>query len=341
LVSVPSIKDVARQSGVSYKTVSRVVNGEGQVSAATRQRVQAAITALGYRPHHGARSMRRGRSETLRLIMHSRAQRFLINPFQDDVVAGVVDASYRRGYAVLLELTGREDAPAPPLPERRVDGTILLDSRVPLPLAPALRAAGVPCVVLANRDLDLGLGWIDADFYGGAERLVAHLLALGHRRIAHITDDPNLRSTQGRRAGYEAALRAAGIAPDPRLVVQAGQLREQGCAATEALLARGEAFTAIFCVNDLTAFGAIDSLRQHGLRVPEDVSVTGYDDIALARYVSPPLTTVRLPWYEMAVAAVEQVIGAIEGTGPFPDGQVLPVELCLRGSVAPARVSHA
>jgi DNA-binding LacI/PurR family transcriptional regulator len=123
-------------------------------------------------------------------------------------------------------------------------------------------------------------------------------------------------------------------------MIEAGQLREEGYAATELLLQRGEDFTAIFCVNDLTAFGAIDCLRRHSLRVPEEVSVTGYDDIYFAAYASPPLTTVRLPWYEMSAAAVELVVGAIEGTRPFPGGQVLPVELRLRGSTGPANPSR-
>lgn len=226
--------------------------------------------------------------------------------------------------------------------EWRADATILLDSRMPSPLlAPALRDAGAPCVVLANRLVDPALAWIDADFEGGARRMVRHLLALGHRRIAHLADDASLRSSQGRRLGYEAALREAGIAPDPTLVVLAGQLREDGDAATERLLAGGADVTAVFCVNDMTAFGAIDAPKRHGRRVPEDVSVTGYDDILLARHGSPPLSTVRLPWYEMSAAAVELVVGAIEGTGPFPDGRVFPVALCLRASTAPPPAATA
>ena len=338
MVSAPSIKDVARRSGVSYKTVSRVINREAGFSAATRERVEEAIAALGYRPHHGARSLRSGRTHTLRLVVTTGSERFLANPYQDDVVAGVADAASDRGYAVLLELVRRETAEPPPgLVERRVDGTILLDSRVPRPLLlPTLRDSGAPCVVLANRDVDPALGWIDADFRGGAERLVRHLLDLGHRRIAHLTDNPAFRSTQARRAGYEQALTAAGITPDPGLIVMAGHLRDHGSAATESLLARRSDVTAIFCVNDLTALGAIECLQRRGTRVPEDVSVTGYDDIAMARDATPPLTTVRLPWYEMGAAAVELVVGAVEGRRPFPDGREFAVELCLRASTAPA-----
>lgn len=335
--TAPSIKDVARRSGVSYKTVSRVINGEAPVSADTRRRVQEAIAALGYRPHHAARSLRRGRNFALRLMMHTGTARFLLNPFQDEVVAGVVDAASRHGYAIVIEPTVRPDRPevGPGFAERRVDGTILVDSRVPCLAAAALRDSGAPAVVIANREIDPTLGWIDADFRGGAERMVGHLLDLGHRRVAHLTDDPTLRSTQQRRAGFENALLGAGISPDPALIVRAGQLRHEGFAATESLLAAGTDFTAIFCVNDLTAFGAIECLVRQELRVPEDVSVTGYDDIYLARFAAPPLTTAHIPWYEMGVAAVEQVIGAIEGSGPYPVGLEFPVELCLRATTAP------
>ncbi len=334
-----SIKDVARLSGVSYKTVSRVVNGEAQVSAATRQRVLEAIATLGYRPHQGARNLRIGRSRALRLLMHRRGQRFLVNPFADDVIAGIVDIASGRGYAIMLEPIGEpEDTDHPvTLEDRRVDATIVLDSRVPCPLATLLRDAGMPAVVIANRDVDPAVGWVDADFVGGADQMVQHLLDLGHRQIAHITDDPVLRSTQGRREGYERTLCAAGIEPDPDLIVRAGQLRHEGDAATQTLLNTGKPFTAIFCVNDLTALGAIECLTRAGMNVPDDVSITGYDDIYLAQYAHLPLSTVHLPWYEMGAAAAEMVIGAVEGTADYPNGIVLPVDLRLRATTGPVR----
>lgn len=336
-MSAPSIKDVARRSGVSYKTVSRVINRETGFSPATRERVENAIVDLGYRPHHSARSLRRGRTRTVRLIMHRGTERFLANPFADEVVAGVADTASRLGYGVLLEVVDTHDPTSPAgLDERRADATVLLDSRIPSPfLLPALRDAGTPTVVLPNGPVDATMAWIDADFEDGAERMVRHLIDLGHRRIAHLADDPVLRSSRGRHDGYEAALRAAGIAPDPDLVEMAGQLRADGDAATDRLLAGRPDVTAIFCVNDLTAFGAIDCLTRHGRRVPEDVSVTGYDDVMFAEHTSPPLTTVRLPWYEMSVAAVELAVGAVEGARRFPDGVRFPVELKLRGSTGP------
>lgn len=331
----PSIKDVARQSGVSYKTVSRVVNGEANVSTATRERVEVAIRALGYRPDHSARSLRRGRLQALGLLIVRRHERFLTEPFLDEIVAGIVDGAARQGYALLLEVAGPRDAQPPrSLRERRVDGTILLDGRLASPLLAALRQSVMPRVVLTARPADPAVGWVYADFRGGAQRLVEHLLGLGHVRIAHLTGRLTW-SELDRLRGYQHALKTAGIRPDPALVVPAGHLRHHGYAATERLLARQGDVTAIFAVNDVTALGAMECLHQRGRRVPDDISVVGFDDIYLASHANPPLTTVRLPAFDMGVAATELLIGAIEGTAPSPGRRDFPVELRVRASAAP------
>ncbi len=333
----PSIKDVAHHSGVSYKTVSRVINGEPNVAAPTRQRVEAAVAALGYRPDPTARSLRRGRTRALRLLVVRRFERFLTEPFLDEVVSGIVDSAAGAGYALMLEVAGPHD----PMPrsasgaERRVDGTILVDGRSASPLLPPLDYAGPPYVVLPTRPSNPQVGWVYADFRGGAERLVGHLIALGHRRIAHLTGRLSLPE-RDRLSGYRRALAASGLAANPDLVIAAGHLRHHGYAAMEKLLARQVDFTAVFAVNDLTALGAMECLQQRGHRVPDDVSVAGFDDIYLARYASPPLTTVRLPAYEMGAAATDLLISAIEHADAFPDGRDFPVELCLRASAGPA-----
>ncbi len=334
----PSIKDVAKRSGVSYKTVSRVINGEPNVSAKTLERVEAAIAELGYRPHIAARNLRRGRTRAIRLIMNQRSDRFLSNPFQDEVVAGVVDSARQAGYAVMLQISRQDHGPEASeigLWDSAVDGSILLDSRHPLLLEPALLASGRPAVVVANHDVDPALGWIDADFVEGGRRMVEYLIGLGHRRILHLTDIGELRTTQGRLEGYRLALAAAGIPFDPELVIYAGQYQHDGSAATEAALARSLDFTAIYCVNDLTALGAIDALQRHGRSVPVDVSVTGYDDIYLARFAKPALTTMRIPWYEMGEAATNAIVDCLEHPGSPPIARTFPMELVVRETTAP------
>nr|MBA3450261.1 substrate-binding domain-containing protein [Chloroflexia bacterium] len=179
------------------------------------------------------------------------------------------------------------------------------------------------------------IGWVYADFRGGAIQVVDHLIALGHRRIAHLTGRFTLPE-RDRLTGYRQALEAAGIRGDPNLIVAAGHLRHHGYAAMEKLLARGADFTAVFAVNDLTALGAMECLQRRGLRVPEDVSVAGFDDIYLAPYAAPPLTTLRLPAYEMGIAATEMAIAAVEDGSSFPAGREFPVEFCPRASTGAA-----
>lgn len=337
-MSQAGIKDVARVAGVSYKTVSRVVTGEGAVRGETRRRVEEAITALGYRPNHSAQSLRRGRTHALRLILSLRPGTFTGLRFQDEVIAGASDRASRSGYGLLLELVEGD----PPeerqrwLADRRADGTILLDGRSESPLVALLRSTGAPCVILVNPAAEPTFGSVDADFAGGAEAMVRHLLDLGHRRIAHLADDFDLHSSRQRRDGYLAALQAAGITPESDLIVPTGSQQEDGFAATAILFSRRPDVTALFCVNDLTAFGAIEWLTQHGHRVPEDISVTGYDDIAVARYFSPPLTTVHLPWYEMGIAAADLLIGALDGHRGLDPPQCFGVDLCPRGSTGSA-----
>jgi DNA-binding LacI/PurR family transcriptional regulator len=336
-VARPNIKDVAERSGVSYKTVSRVINRHPDVNAATRQRVEAAVAELGYQPDPVARSLRRGRVQALRLLLVRRHERFLTEPFLDEVVSGIVDQAARAGYALMLEVAGPQDVDSPSLAstERRVDGTLLIDGRRASPLLPQPERMTAPWIVLPARPVRDDVGWIYADFRGGAVRVVDHLLSLGHRRIAHLTG--RLTSPErDRLTGYRRALEAAGIRVDLDLVVAAGHLRHHGYAAMEKLLTRKVDFTAVFAVNDLTALGAMECLQRRGMRVPEDVSVVGFDDIYLARYAAPPLTTLRLPAYEMGVAATEMAIAAVEGTTPLPAGREFPVELCPRASTGPA-----
>jgi DNA-binding LacI/PurR family transcriptional regulator len=329
-----NMKDVAEHSGVSLKTVSRVINGEPHVSVQTRQRVEEMITALGYRPNHSARSLRSGRTQTIRLMIVRRFERFLTEPFTDELVSGIVDAAALAGYAPLIEVVGpkRQGANTHQPEGRLVDGTILIDGRPESPALPSDRHNGVPCVVVPTMPTDPSIGWVYADFLGGAERITNQLIKLGHRRIAHLAGRLSLPE-RDRLRGYRRALASAGIPADLELVVAAGHLQHHGFAATEKLLARRAEFTAVFAVNDAVALGAMECLQRRGYRVPDSISVVGFDDTYAARHAAPPLSTVRLPTYDMGVAATKHLVDAIEGKAPFPSGQVFPVELMLRASM--------
>ncbi len=340
----PNIKDVARSIGVSYKTVSRVINGGEHVTLEMRQRVEAAISSLGYQPDHAARSLRRGRSQTLRLVIVRRFERFLTEPFIDEIVSGIVDAAAEAGYAILLEaISPQPDAGSSVAPERRVDGSIIIDGRQDNPAIRPEHLAGHPYLMVPTRPNAPEADWVYADFRGGARQMTTHLIEQGHTRIGHLAGRLSLPE-RDRLRGYRDALAAAGLPIDPTLIVAAGHLRHHGASAMARLLDRRPDLTAVFAVNDLTALGAMEVARQRGLRIPDDLSVAGFDDIYLAAYADPPLTTVRLPAYEMGRAATQRLIatiGADGDAGPTAAGsdrgRFFPVELVPRGSVCPPR----
>lgn len=332
----PSMKDVAKHSDVSLKTVSRVINGQPYVSAELRSRVEASIAALGFRPDDNARNLRRGRTQTLRLIIVRRFERFLNEPFIDELMSGIVDTASSAGYALLLEVVGPDSEEMRNNFQsqwRSVDGTIVIDGRTQSPALPSDRHAGVPCVVVPTRPKDPSIGWVYADFLGGAEQVTNHLIDLGHRRIAHLTGRLSLPE-RDRFRGYQRALSAAGIPTDLSLVVAAGHLRHHGFEAMERLLVSRTDFTAVFAVNDLVALGATECLQQHGYSVPNSISVAGFDDTYLARRAVPALTTVRLPAYEMGVAATELLVETLDREATFPQSRQFPVELQVRASTS-------
>lgn len=304
--SSATLHDVADIAGVSIATVSRVLTGARPSPPATRERVLAAAAELDYRPSALARALRRRTSHTLGLLITD-----IENPYFPELVRAVEDAAHARGYGLLLcnaaDDPARELAYLNLLLERRVDGIVVASSRVGGRHAALLARAPVP-VVLVNSDAPRsGLPAVTSDNRGGARLATEHLLALGHRRIAHISA-PRVNAAAGQRlAGVRSALHAAGL--DPRdLAVALGDAHVAGGErAMDELLDGAVVPTAVLCYNDLTAIGAMRALRRRGLRVPGDVSLVGFDDIDLAAWTDPPLTTVAQPKTEMGRWAVARI----------------------------------
>jgi LacI family transcriptional regulator len=334
--SQPTIYEVARKAGVSTATVSRALNGSGPLSPATRAAVDAAVRELGYRPNKVARSLVTRSTQTLALMLPD-----ITNPFYPGLVAGVQEAARRRGHLVLLcTADGDPDGEAAYLDllrERLVDGALVDGLALRGERLAAMVRAGFPIVSL-DRELDApGIPLVQADHHGGARLATAHLLGLGHRRIAHVTGADGLGITAARLAGYREALTAGGVKPRKRLVAAGDFTEAGGAAAVGRLLDSGERFTAVFAANDLSAVGALRALRERGLRVPRDVSVVGFDDLALCEWVAPALTTVRQPAGGIGVRATEVLLDLIAGGEAPPAPVVLPTELVERASTAAAR----
>jgi len=333
----PTIRDVAARAGVSHQTVSRVINGREEVAPDTRKRVRAAIRQLQYVPSPLARGLMGSRTHSLGMVTADVTDHFFA-----EAIAGAELETRKRGYYLIVasvegEAEDDELAYLRLMLERRVEGLIVARPQVPLTLeqlSPAVQR--VPLVSIGTSE-GPGFMTVDVDNRGGGFEATARLLARGHRAIATITGPSEWPSARERLDGYRSALREAS-AYDERLVEAATDWGlESGQEALARLLSRAAGFTAVFAHSDLLALGAIRELRARGLSVPDDMSVVGYDDIPVAGFVDPPLTTVRQPMREVGALAAKLLLDHIHGDGPTPvGGRIhLPTRMVERGSVSP------
>lgn len=345
----PTIRDVAKQAGVSTATVSRVISGVvADTKPQTRARVLAAAEKLGYRPSAVARSLKLRTTRTLGLLVTD-----IQNPYFPEIVRAVEDAALERNLAVLLcngaDDPGREENYLDLLVDRRVDGIIIASSglheRQGVWLA---RQRSVPVVLVNWAAPGMRLPAILGDNREGGRLAAEHLLSLGHRRIGHLTAPARNAAAGERLEGIRKALEHAGHDPASLVVVEGDGRVAGGESAVHELLDRMPDVTGIVCYNDLTAIGAVRALRSRGRQVPADMSIVGYDDIALSAWVDPPLTTIAQPTADMgrwAVRRIGELIGLAElgdaSSGfkgaPGPPPVILPVELRERASTAPPR----
>jgi LacI family transcriptional regulator len=328
----PTIYDVARLAGVSTATVSRALNGTGQIAPATRRTIDDAIEQLGYQPNTAARSLVTRSSQTLALLLPD-----ITNPFYAELVRGIQDRALEAGHTMLLCTTEgdpeREELYLNLLRAKQVDG-VLVDGLV-LPPGRITRFVrdGLPIVCL-DRDIDSTLvPLVQVDNRLGARLATHHLLDLGHRVIAHVAGAPELGISEQRIAGYRDAHRGRGPAAS-HLVAVGGFTEQGGYDATERLLRSAE-FTAVFAANDLSALGVLSALADARLAVPGDVSVVGFDDLRLARFTNPPLTTVHQPAAAIARQATELLLDLASGRRVGEMRHLLEPRLVVRGSTGP------
>jgi len=324
-----TIRDVASHAGVSHQTVSRVINGSERVRAETRQRVQAAIQALGYRPNASARFLATGRPLTFACLAPD-----LTDYTFASIIEGATTEARQHGY-FMISASAPDDATFSDLLEqliasRRAEGLIVIN-----PYADGRHARvpqDVPAVFVGARPRQSTIDSVALDNEAVGRMATQHLLDLGHRRIAHITGPLEEDCSQDRQAGYEQALNACGLNIDPQLVLEGDWSATSGYEAVCQWLEDHVDFSAIFAQNDRMAVGAIRALREAGIRVPEDVSVIGCDDMPLASYFDPPLTTMRQDMLGIGRQAVRLLITAVENPGSERQHLRLPVELIIRRS---------
>jgi LacI family transcriptional regulator len=333
----PISRDVARLAGVSRTTVSLVLNNvpDVHISPETRQRVLEAARQLNYYPDVSARRLVSGKTSTIALVWHRGPDRTYRDAFLPGLLQGVTRAARQYGYYVLfrpIEPDEPDDAWVELARGRHTDGLILSGPRSDDTALRDLHREGFP-LVLHGQLPGTDIPSVDVDNESGAMTAVRHLLALGHRRIGMVTNAPlAYTASRQRLEGYRRALEEAGIPFDEALVRYGNFDEESGRQATEALLALEERPTAVFIASDMVAIGALRALREHSLRVPEDMALVGFDDIATSRYLTPALTTVHVPAFGLGWSAAELLIRIIDGDTPSETQVRLETELVVRES---------
>jgi LacI family transcriptional regulator len=329
-----TIRDVAREAGVSIATVSRVMNRRADVSPATRDRVLAVVGKHGFSVNQSARALSNGRTGLVAMTVP------VLDEYFAKILTGASEALYEQDIRVVLCPTQHEVEREARVLERliggMVDGAILILPSEPGAELRKLAQKGYPFVIVDDREaLDPSIPAVSASHAAGARDATLHLLRLGHRRIAAITGPRGWVADEERLNGYHAALASVGVMPDAQLEIEADFQREGGYRSTLQLLALPEPPTAIFAFNDNLAMGALRAATDSGLTLPDDLSIIGFDDLEQAAYTTPTLTTVRQPLAEMGRMAVSLLLRQLEGNRVETLRVELATQLVVRGSTAP------
>jgi DNA-binding LacI/PurR family transcriptional regulator len=325
-----TLDELAALSGVSRATVSRVING-GPVSEATRSRVLAVLASTNYRPNRAARALASGRSGVVGVVIHLSPHRLFQDPYFTSLLQGVTDALSEEALGMMLWFGNRpkEETLDRILGMGLMDGIIVTASHLDDPLVDGLLASGVPTVLIGHRRADRTASYVDIDNIAAADAVTTHLVGLGRQRIGHVTGRRGTVAGEDRIVGYERAMDRAGLSTDG-LMVEGDFSKATGMVAASALLEDG--VDAIFCANDASAEGALESVRRRRLRVPEDVALAGFDDLEFAVHLQPPLTTVRQFVPQQGVEAVHTLFQLLRDPGGGPRRVILPTELVIRQS---------
>jgi LacI family transcriptional regulator len=330
-----TILEVARASGVSYATVSRVLSGYEFVRESTRNRVMEAVEHLGYVANLSARSLAGGRSHIIGLLVPN-----LDNSYVGTILRGIDQELERANYDLMLYTThrhpGKESFYVSAIANGLTEGLLLVAPLVPTTYLEALREQNFPYVLIDQADATQNSSVVEATNWQGAYEATRYLSQLGHTRIAFITGALAVRSAVDRLRGYKAALADCDNPVREELVIEGDYQQQTSYEATKSLLRRVDPRpTAIFASNDLSAFGAMDAARESGLRIPDDISIVGFDDIPQASLVHPRLTTVRQPLEQMGQVAVKVLLERIENRSRPPQRVTLATQLVVRDSCAP------
>ncbi len=332
-----TIKDIARQAGVSHATVSRALNGNAAISDATSVKIRELAREMGYSPSAAARGLKTNHSRVIGVIVSH-----LDNPYFSEIVQGIEDEVQGTGYSLFFASSHlnpeNEKNIIATFAEHRVDGVIICSIIVEKQQADTLRQYGMPIVVVNRQSPDKFNGSISHDDLDGARQVTRHLIELGHHRIGYLGNELAARINDERLSGFQKELAAASLAPDASLICNCGGSEiENGYAGMKSLLASPQRPTAVFCFNDLMAIGALKALTEAGVAVPGQMSLAGFDNIEYSAYTQPPLTTFDQPKHAIGAEAARLLLDLIQSNKPmstFPSSRVMRGQLLVRASTA-------
>lgn len=338
-----SIKDIAKEAGVSHTTVSRALRGSSLISDETTKRIQETALALGYLPSAAAQSLKTNRSQALGIIVSS-----IDDPYFSEILQGIEEIAQGNHYSLFIAASQRdsvrERAIVQAMRQHRVDGIIICSTPFSGERSQQLSKYGIPIVMVNNQAAEEYRYSIYHDDVDGSRQVTRHLIELGHRKIAYLGNSASGRTTQDRLAGFRYEVQSARLAlPNEYVFEIPGSEPEKGSLAVDHFLRLPNRPTAIVCFNDMLAIGVLKALQQRGVRVPEEISITGFDNIVFSNYTNPPLTTFDQPKRFIGQKAAELILSLLRPASdthmPQQKIQVLIGRLLVRKSTAPHVIS--
>jgi LacI family transcriptional regulator len=332
---MPTIQDVAKRAGVAPITVSRVINNTGYIRDETRQKVEAAIAELGYVPNSLARGLRVKQTKTIGLVLTD-----ITNPFFTILARGAEDVASRAGFNVFLcntdESEEKQMGYLKALLQRQVDGILLVPARSTMLPIEMIRSTGTAVVVIDRQITSSQVDVLRCESVSGSQRLISHLLELGHTRIAVLTGPQGVSTAQDRVAGYEKALIDRGIAVDKSLIMYGRFTQDSGYEMAQKAISFSPLPTALFATNNFIAVGAVRAVQESGLQIPQDISIVTFDDLPDSLVINPFFTAIGQPSYEMGYRAAELLLARLSGEekGNYRE-IILPTKFFIRASSAP------
>lgn len=331
----PTIKDIAREAGVSIATVSRTLNGENGVGSANRERILAIATRLNYIPNLQARGLVIQKPNALGIVIPRTSEFAFSNPYYAEILKGIEKKTREAGMYLVFSFS-RDESYARMVQHRLAAGIIIIANRIDDPWVEEAWSMKIPMVLIPGDPYKPRIPSVDVDNAEGAFQAVNHLAELGHREIAFLNGPANSKYCLERMAGYRKGLKKNGIPFRKEWILEFDFTQQGGYEGMKILLSRRHSPSAVLVVNDFSAMGALRAAKDMGCRVPEDISIVGFGDVPFSSMTDPPLTTIQEPFQEMGHEAARILLSIVHGNNDFQRHKVLPVKLVVRDSTAPA-----